>query len=44
LEQIACDWEAYSRRARELAERRFAWERFVEAYDHVYKSLIGCHR
>jgi glycosyltransferase involved in cell wall biosynthesis len=40
LDTIACDWAAFSRRARELAERRFAAERFLEAYDNVYKSLI----
>lgn len=40
LDAIARDWKAFSRRARELAERWFAAERFLEAYDNVYKSLM----
>jgi len=40
LDRLQADWPTFSRRARSLAERWFASERFVQGYQQLYKELL----
>jgi glycosyltransferase involved in cell wall biosynthesis len=40
LDRLAAGWGAYSRRARELAQRWFAEDRFVGNYRRLYEELF----
>jgi glycosyltransferase involved in cell wall biosynthesis len=41
LDQLQADWPTFSRNARQLAERRFGVERFLDAYELLYRELIS---
>lgn len=40
LDQIQADWDSYSCRARELAERKFGMGRFVRSYRQLYEEMM----
>lgn len=40
LDCLQADWQSYSRRARELAERRFSEQKFLTDYENLYRELI----
>ena len=41
LDQLSADWEAYSRRARLLAEKSFGVEKFIRAYQCLYSEVLS---
>jgi glycosyltransferase involved in cell wall biosynthesis len=41
LDRLQADWPAYSARARQLAERCFVAERFLDGYDRLYRELLN---
>jgi glycosyltransferase involved in cell wall biosynthesis len=40
LDRLRADWRPFSARARDLAERCFGLERFLDGYDRVYRELL----
>ena len=41
IDRLQRDWDEYAARARVLAERWFGLERFLVAYDRIYRELVS---